>query len=186
MANLRERLLERLHQQVKNEKTIVHCLASEAVMRALARRLDEDEDRWGLTGLLHDIDVEVTNADPKVHALKAAELLSDFELDEEMIDAIQMHNDDATGIPRSTIFQHALAAGETITGLIYATTLVYPDKKIAGIKYKSVRKRMKEKSFAAGVSREHILECELIGIPLDEFIQISVDAMRDIADDIGL
>ncbi len=182
----REKALNRLHEHVKNEKTVVHCLASEAVMRALARRLGEDEDRWGLTGLLHDVDVEVTNADPKVHALKAEELISDFGFDEEMLDAIRMHNDEATGLPRSTRFQHALAAGETITGLIYATTLVYPDKKIESVKYKSVRKRMKEKAFAASVKREHIMECEQIGIPLDEFIQITVDAMRGIAGEIGL
>lgn len=182
----REKALASLREHVKNEKTIVHCLASEAVMRALANRLGEDADRWGLTGLLHDIDVEVTNADPKVHALKAEELLTGFGLDEEMLDAIRMHNDEATGLPRTTRFQHALAAGETITGLIYATTLVYPDKKIAGVKYKSVRKRMKEKAFAASVNRDHILECEEIGILLDEFIQLSVDAMRGISDSIGL
>ena len=182
----KEIAVAKLREHVKNEKTIIHCLASEAVMRALARRFGEDEDRWGLTGLLHDIDVEVTNADPKVHALKAEELLSEFKLDKEMIDAIRLHNDEATGIPRSTKFQHALAAGETITGLIYATTLVYPDKKIESIKYKSVRKRMKEKAFAAGVNRDHIMECEKIGIPLDEFVQISVDAMREISNEIGL
>ena len=182
----REMALARLKEYVKNDKTVVHCLASEAVMRALAHRLGEDEDRWGLTGLLHDIDVEVTNADPKVHALKAEELLNGFDFDSEMLDAIRMHNDEATGIPRSTRFQHALAAGETITGLIYATTLVYPDKKIASVKYKSVRKRMKEKAFAASVNRDHILECEEIGIPLDEFIQLSVDAMREISESIGL
>jgi putative nucleotidyltransferase with HDIG domain len=182
----REKALARLREHVENEKTIIHCLASEAVMRALALRLGEDPDRWGLTGLLHDIDVELTNADPKVHALKAGELLADFGLDSEMIDAIRMHNDEATGIPRSTTFQHALAAGETITGLIYATTLVYPDKKIASIKYKSVRKRMKEKAFAASVNRDHILECEEIGIPLDEFIQLSVDAMKEVSESIGL
>ncbi len=182
----RDLALLKLSEHVKNEKTIVHCLASEAVMRALARRLGEDEERWGLTGLLHDIDVEVTNADPKVHALKAEELLSEFDLDEEILDAIRMHNDEATGIPRSTKFHHALAAGETITGFIYATTLVYPDKKIESIKYKSVRKRMKEKAFAAGVNRDHIMECEKIGIQLDEFIQLSVDAMREVSDEIGL
>jgi len=182
----RDKALNRLREYVKHEKTVVHCLASEAVMRALARRLGEDEERWGLTGLLHDIDVELTNADPRVHALKAGELLADFGFDEEMLDAIRMHNDEATGMPRSTTFQHALAAGETITGLIYATTLVYPDKKITSVKYKSVRKRMKEKAFAASVNRDHILECELIGIPLDEFIQLSVDAMSEISGSIGL
>ena len=182
----RDQALARLQEHVTNEKTIIHCLASEAVMRALALRLGEDPDRWGLTGLLHDIDVEFTNADPKVHALKAEELMADFSLDSEMIDAIRMHNDEATGLPRTTTFQHALAAGETITGLIYATALVYPDKKIASVKYKSVRKRMKEKAFAASVNRDHILECEKIGIPLDEFIQISVDAMKEISESIGL
>lgn len=182
----RKEALARLQEHVSNEKTIIHCLASEAVMRALARRLGENEERWGLTGLMHDVDVEVTHADPKVHALKASELLMDFGFDEEMLDAIRMHNDEATGISRHTRFQHALAAGETITGLIYATTLVYPDKKIASIKYKSIRKRMKEKAFAASVNRDHILECEKVGIPLDEFIQLSVDAMREISDILGL
>ncbi|MDF1576056.1 MAG: HDIG domain-containing protein [Bacteroidales bacterium] len=182
----REKAVERLREHVKNEKTFIHSLASEAVLRALAKRLGEEEDRWGLAGLLHDVDVELTQADPRVHALKAEELLADFGFDEEMLDAIRMHNEKATGIPRTTRFQHALAAGETITGLIYATTLVYPDQKIASVKYKSVRKRMKEKAFAASVNRDHILECEEIGIPLDEFIRISVDAMREISDSIGL
>jgi len=186
MSISRDIAIAKLREYVSNEKTIIHCLASEAVMRALARQLDEDEERWGLVGLLHDVDVEVTDADPKVHALKAEDLLAEFGLDQEMIDAIRMHNDEATGIPRTTKFQHALAAGETITGLIYATTLVYPDKKIASVKYKSVRKRMKEKAFAASVNRDHILECEMIGIPLDEFVQISVDAMREISNEIGL
>jgi putative nucleotidyltransferase with HDIG domain len=181
----RDQALQRLREHVKNEKTIIHCLASEAVMRALAVRLGEDPDRWGITGLLHDIDVEVTHADPGVHALKAEELLTDFGLDSGMIDAIRMHNDEATGIPRSTLFQHALAAGETITGLICATTLVYPDKKIESVKYKSVTKRMKEKAFAASVNRDHIMECEKIGIPLEEFVRLSVDAMREISDTIG-
>jgi putative nucleotidyltransferase with HDIG domain len=186
MERDRDIAIAKLRQHVKNEKTIVHCIASEAVLRALARRLGEDEDRWGLTGLLHDIDVEVTNADPKVHALKAGELLHDMGFDEDMLEAIRRHNDMASGVPRSTRFQHALAAGETITGLIYATALVYPDKKIASVKYKSVRKRMKEKAFAASVNRDHIMECEEIGIPLDEFIQLSVDAMREVSDEIGL
>jgi len=186
MTLSRELALNKLHKHIQNQKTIIHCLATESVMRALARKLEEDEERWGITGLLHDVDLEVTNADPKVHALKASELLEKFDLDEEMLDAIRMHNDEATGLVRSTKFQHALAAGETITGLIYATALVYPDKKIESVKYKSVRKRMKEKAFAANVSRDHILECEKIGIPLDEFIQISVDAMREVANEIGL
>jgi uncharacterized protein len=186
MILTREKALNLLKSYVKNEKMIIHSLSSEAVMRALARHLGRDEEKWGLTGLLHDIDVEVTGADPHTHALKAEELLSDYSLDADMLDAIRMHNEMATGEQRSTEFQHALAAGETITGLIYATTLVYPEQKIEGVKYKSVKKRMKSPAFAASVKRENIMECEKIGIPLDEFIQISVDAMREIHEEIGL
>jgi len=103
-----------------------------------------------------------------------------------MIEAIKMHNEDATGLERTTLFQHALAAAETITGLVVATTLVYPDKKLASVKPKSVVKRMKEKAFAASVRRDHILECEKIGIPLPEFAVLAVDAMKEIAEEIGL
>jgi putative nucleotidyltransferase with HDIG domain len=182
----REQAWEHLNKYVKNEKMLFHLLASEAVMRALARRLGRDEDKWGLAGLLHDIDVEVTHAEPSVHALQARELLSEFDLDEEILDAIRMHNEMATGMERTTEFQHALAAGETVTGLIYATALVYPDRKIASVKPKSVTKRMKEKAFAASVKRENILECEKIGIPLPEFVEISLNAMKEIGPNIGL
>ena len=82
--------------------------------------------------------------------------------------------------------QHALAAGETITGLIYATALVYPDKKIKDVKPSSITKRMKQSAFAASVSRENIMECEMIGIPLQEFVEISLDAMKGVAEEIGL
>lgn len=103
-----------------------------------------------------------------------------------MLDAIVMHNEMATGLARTNTFQHALAAGETITGLVTATTLVYPDKKLASVKAKSVTKRMKQKAFAASVKRENILECEEIGIPIAEFAELSVNAMREISDDLGL
>jgi predicted hydrolase (HD superfamily) len=97
-----------------------------------------------------------------------------------------MHNEVATGKQRNTEFQHALAAGETVTGLVMATALVYPDKKIASVKTKSVVKRMKEKAFAASVKRENILECELIGLPIDQFAAIAIEAMSGIAEEIGL
>lgn len=182
----REEARDHLYRYVKNPKMIYHSLASEAVMRALARRLGRDEEKWGLAGLLHDIDVEVTEADPKIHSLKAGELLAEFDLEEDILDAIMMHNEMATGKERETEFQHALAAGETITGLIYATALVYPDKKIAPVKPKSIVKRMKEKAFAASVNRDIIMECEEIGLPLQEFVEISLDAMKQIGEEIGL
>ncbi len=182
----RDQALELLHKYVTNEKMLFHSYASEAVMRALAGHLGRDEKKWGLAGLLHDIDVEITGADPHIHGNRSAEILEEQGLHEEIADAVRMHNEQATGKKRGTEFQHALAAGETVTGLIYATALVYPGKKIAGVKPKSVMKRMKEKAFAASVSRENIRECEKIGIPLSEFVTISLNAMKEIGPDIGL
>lgn len=182
----REEAKSLLKKYVRSDKMLYHCYASEAVMRALARKLGKDEEKWGLAGLLHDIDTEITNADPKKHALVAEELLRDEGVEEDVLDAIKMHNEEATGMDRSTEFQHALAAGETITGLIYATALVYPDKKIKDVKVKSVTKRMKQGAFAASVNRDNIRECEKIGLSLNEFTEIALNAMKEIADDIGL
>ena len=182
----RTQALEMLHQYVKNDRMIAHCLASEAVMKAIARRLNQNEEAWGQAGLLHDIDVEVTNADPYIHGLQGADLLQGMDVDDDIVDAIRMHNEVAAGKERTTLFQHALAAGETITGLITATAYVYPDRKVASVKPSSVVKRMKEKAFAASVKRENIMECEMIGIPIAEFAALSIAAMTEIADDIGL
>jgi len=182
----RTEALALLRKYVKNEKMIAHSLASEVVMHALAVRLGRNAEAWAQAGLLHDIDVEVTNADAYTHGPEGARWLAEMGIDEDIIDAIGMHNEVATGKLRSTEFQHALAAGETITGLIMATALVYPDKKIASVKTKSVTKRMKEKAFAASVKRDNILECEMIGIPIEEFATIAIAAMTTIADEIGL
>jgi len=174
-----------LEENIRSVNMRNHCYASEAVMRALARRLGKDEEEWGLAGLLHDIDVEITHTDPYTHGPYASKLLGG-KVSPEALDAIVMHNETATGRERFNEFQYALAAGETITGLITATALVYPDKKVASVKVKSITKRMKEKAFAASVRREVILECEKIGLPLDEFAEISLKAMQEIGDVIGL
>lgn len=182
----RNQAFELLKKYITQENMIKHSLASEAVMRSLARKLNYDENKWALAGLLHDIDVEITNADPYIHGQKAIEILKNTDLDADVIDAISMHNECSANRKRETVFQHALAAGETITGLITATTLVYPDKKLSSVKAKSVVKRMKEKNFAASVKRENILECEKIGIELNEFAQIAIDAMKEISSELGL
>lgn len=181
----RPEALELLNFYIKNENMLKHCLASEVVMKALANRLGEDELSWGLAGLLHDVDVEVTNADPYTHGIYSEKILKG-KVNDDVLDAIMMHNEIASGKERTTKFQHALAAGETITGLITATTLVYPDKKIASVKTKSITKRMKEKAFAASVKRENILECELIGLTIDEFAELSLSAMSGISEQLGL
>ena len=181
----RDEAVNLLEKQITSENMRKHCYASEAVMRAIARRLGQNEEEWGLAGLLHDIDVEITGADPYTHGPYAERLLKGLVTDE-MIDAIVMHNEVATGKQRYTEFQHALAAGETITGMITATALVYPDKKLSSVKPKSVTKRMNQRAFAASVKRENIMECEKIGIPLDEFATLSLSAMQEISEVMGL
>jgi uncharacterized protein len=175
-----------LQKQVKNERMLDHSYASEAVLRALARRLGRDEEKWGLAGLLHDIDIEAVGGDLGRHGIEAERILAEAVLDPELVDAVKMHNERVCGKIRQTEFQHALAAGETVTGLIVATALVYPDKKIAGVKVKSITKRMKEKAFAASVNRDTIRECETLGLSLDEFVEIALGAMQGIAARLGL
>lgn len=173
-------------QHVKSPNMLNHCLAAEAVMRSLAGHVGEDPDKWGLAGLLHDLDAE-SHTDLHVHTRETARILAEEGVDAEIIEAIRLHNEQAhPGERRRTQFQHLLAAGETITGLIVATALVYPDKKLTSVKPKSVRKRIKEKAFAAGANRDIIRECELGGIPLADFCDISLLAMQGIDAELGL
>jgi putative nucleotidyltransferase with HDIG domain len=182
----RDEAMALLKENITNENLIRHCLASEAVMIGLAKRFGEDQEKWGLAGLLHDLDVELVNADLSVHVLETEKILKDKGVDEDIIEAIKMHNETASKKKRSERFHHALAAAETITGLVVATALVYPDKKLASVKPKSIKKRMKQKAFAAGVNREIIMECEKIGLDLNEFCDIALGSMQGIADQIGL
>jgi len=175
-----------LKKYVQNERMLAHSYAAEAVLRALARSLSRDEERWGLAGLLHDIDVETVGGDLNRHGLEAEKILTAAGLDSEIVEAIKRHNERACSLRRCSELQHALAAGETITGLIAATALVYPDRKLAGVKVKSVTKRMKEKAFAASVNRATIGECEQLGLPLEAFVGIALMAMQDIAPRLGL
>lgn len=181
----RQQAIELLKENIKNENMIKHSLASESIMSALAERLNEDKNKYAMAGLLHDIDVEITDGDPKVHGLKARELLTG-KVDEDIISAIEMHNEMATNKSREKKFDRALACAETISGFITAVALIYPDKKLASVKPKSIRKRIKESRFAAGVDRDIIRECEHIGVPLDDFIVLSLSAMQKVSDDLGL
>ncbi|MEI6092488.1 MAG: HDIG domain-containing metalloprotein [bacterium] len=179
--------LDLLKKHVSNQNTIKHSLASESVLRALAAKFGEDVDKWGIAGLLHDIDYEVSEGNPATHGIMCTKILRENKVDEEIIEAINAHNELATDvIPRTKRFHYALACGETITGLITATALVYPDKKLSSVKTKSITKRMKEKSFAASVNRDVIMECEKIGLTTDEFAQLALDAMTAISTELGL
>jgi putative nucleotidyltransferase with HDIG domain len=183
----RAEALELLKACVKNENLVRHCIASEAVMRALAARLGADTELWGLAGLLHDLDAELTAGDLSRHTLEAERILKEKGLPESLIEAVKLHNEAAHGgKKRSEAFHRALAAGETVTGLITATALVYPDRKLASVKASSVVKRMKDKRFAASVDRAIILECEALGLSLGDFVELSLAAMRAVAPELGL
>jgi len=175
-----------LKDHLKNEKLISHSVATEAIMGSLARKLGDDEVLWGLAGLLHDLDYEVTGEDSARHGAETARILEEKNVSPLIGDVIKKHNAEGLGLERSTLFEHALTCAESITGLIVATALVYPDKKIAAVKPKSITKRMKTRHFARAVSRERIMECEKVGIPLNEFVTLSLEAMKGIAEEIGL
>ena len=184
----KEEALLLLKEHVKNENMIKHCLASGAVMAALARKLGTDEKIWQAAGILHDIDIEAAALAGNLmqkHGTLARAML-EGKLPADAIAAIEAHNEHAGLRARNCAFDHALAAGETITGLITATAYVYPDRKLASVKPKSITKRMKEKSFAASVSREGILECEKLGISLDDFAALALAAMQEISGELGL
>jgi len=182
----RQEALDLIKKYLPQDHLIKHCLATEAIMRALALKLQSDEALWGLAGLLHDLDYNETKEHMDQHTLHTEKILTDMGVSQEVIDAIKGHNADNLGGKRKTIFEHALTAAECITGLIVATALVYPDKKITSVKPQSIIKRMKQKEFARNVNRDYIRECELIGIPLEEFVALSLAAMCTISDQLGL
>ncbi len=168
-----------------------HCRESEVVLRALARHFGEDEELWGIAGLLHDIDFDKTKNDVKNHGVLCKQILKDGGVSDDLINVIISHVygtdcGDYKDKIRSDKFEHALAAGETVTGLIYAYGLMRPDKKLANAEVSSIKKKFKDKAFAAKVNREVIKECELIDLPLEQFLQIALDAMKGIAGEIGL
>ena len=181
----RKEALDSLRANVENENTIRHMLATEAIMRALARRLGENEEEWGLTGLLHDIDMELTEGDMNTHSKLGADLVREMVAGEAIAHAVLSHNQ-VHGIPLETRLDKALYCADPLTGLITAAALVRPDKKLAGVETKSVLKRYKEKSFAAGASREQIACCADIGLELEEFLGLGLEAMKGIAPSLGL
>jgi len=181
----REEALDSVKANVGNENLIKHMLATEAIMQALARRLGEGEEEWGLTGLLHDIDVELTGGDMNAHSRLGADIALELGAGEDVAHAILSHNE-AHGIPLETKLDKALFCADPLTGLVTAAALVRPDKKLAGLEAKSVVKKFKQKGFAAAVSREQISQCSEIGLEFDEFIELGLGAMKGIAEELGL
>jgi uncharacterized protein len=175
-----------LESHVRADNLKRHCLATEAIMRELARRLGHDENLWGIAGLLHDLDFDETHDNPGMHGRRTIEILSAYPLPQEIFDAILRHNAESLDLERESILDYALTCAETVTGLIAAAALVHPDKSVRGLAPKSVLKRMKSKDFARNVNRGHVVLCEKFGIPLVDFIELSLKAMTSISDQLGL
>ncbi|WP_027370208.1 HDIG domain-containing metalloprotein [Desulfovermiculus halophilus] len=173
-----------LDSHLQEKSLINHSLETEAVMLGLARHLGADPDLWGITGLLHDLDFEQTRENPAEHGLIAAKEL-EHALAPEAVQAIAAHNCEMNGTSAQSTLDYALRCAETVTGLISANALVRPEG-MQDMKPKSLKKKMKDKSFAANVDRERIRECQHIGLELGEFLQIAITAMQDIAPDVGL
>jgi putative nucleotidyltransferase with HDIG domain len=179
----REDALELVKKHLKNKNLVKHCLAVEACMKALAARLGQDPAPWGLAGILHDLDYELTEKSPELHTTETVRMLEEYGIAPDVIHAIKAH---AAKVPCQSPMDWAIFSIDPLTGLIIAATLMHPEKKLKAIDLEFVKRRYKEKSFARGARREEIEECRNLGLDLDEFISISIAAMQGIDADLGL
>jgi len=181
-------LLRSMNQQVSDMN---HYLETEAIMRALAKKFGEDVEYWGMIGLLHDIDWVLTKSDWKEHCVKAEEILRQKGFDENFIRIVQSHGYGWDEIPafkdkkRTEKIEHALIAAETLTGIIYAYALI-KGRKISDMDIKGLKKKFKDKSFAENCRRDLVSEIEKTGLTLDDFFELSINALIGIKEDIGL
>ncbi len=185
----RQQAWELLDAHMKNKNLIRHCLSVEAVMRALAKHFGEDEEVYGIVGLLHDGDYEEVKDKPELHTIKMSEWLKEVgETDERILSAIASHNFAHTGQnPPKNNLEWSLFCCDELTGLIVAVALVRPDKKLLSVTTDSVMKKYKTKSFAAGAKREQIAMCEeKLGIKKEDFITKALKAMQEISQELGL
>jgi len=181
----RQEALAIVHEYVENENLIRHMLSVEAAMRVYAKKLDQDIETWGITGLLHDFDWEI-HPTLEEHPQAGAPILRSKGVPEEIVRAILSHADH-TGIPRQTMMEKALYACDEITGLIIAVALVRPSRSLFDLTSKSVKKKWKDRAFAAGANREEIASAtEEFGLPLWEHTDNVIQAMCTIAPEIGL
>ncbi|MDO8592865.1 MAG: HDIG domain-containing protein [bacterium] len=181
-----------IDQYITDKITKLHLIETQAIMRALAKHFNKNEEEWGIIGLLHDIDWDLTKNNPAEHCVKAVEILKQAGATDFLIENIISHGYSHASIPahqdkqRSTKLQHALVAAETLTGLIIASALVQPEKKLACVSPKSLMKKFKAKAFAAKCNRELIKECEQAGIGLEEFLKLGLKALQEISGGLGL
>ncbi len=181
----REAALALVRKLIKNENLVRHHLAVEAVMRRLAADHGGDSEIWGLVGLLHDADYELTGHDPETHGRVMAEKLQEREVDPVVIEGVMAHNA-ALDIPRDTPLKKAIYACDELTGLIVAAALVHPEKKLSALDVPFVMRRFGEKAFARGADRDQIRTCIELGYELEEFVGVALEAMQGISENLGL
>lgn len=179
----REEALTLLKEYTKSESLLKHAFAVEAAMRAYAKKFGEDEELWGVVGLLHDFDYEMF---PDEHPMKGSKILEEKGVSEDIRKAILGHAN-YTGVARDTLMAKTLYAVDELSGFLVAVTLVRPNKSISEVKVKSVKKKMKDKSFAAKVNRDEIREgAEELGIPFEEHVEFMIQALSPVAESLGL
>jgi putative nucleotidyltransferase with HDIG domain len=181
----RDQAIELLKKYLKSESLIKHSLAVEAILLALAKRLKKPEDIWATTGLLHDLDYDFTKSEPHRHATMSAQILEGI-LPKEIINAIKSHNYRHTDKTPETSLDKALIAADAASGLVIATALIIPSKKIKDVTLPTLINKYKDISFARGCDRKRIDLCKDFGLPRDEFLEISLHALSNISKDLGL
>jgi putative nucleotidyltransferase with HDIG domain len=179
----REEAFALVTEHLKNKNLIKHVLAVESIMRVLADNFGGDKELWGLAGLLHDIDYEETKDSPGKHGYRTLEIIENLDVPDEVRGAILAH---AGHTMRDSKMDKAIYCSDPVTGLIVASTLMHPTKRLDGVDAEFVGKRFKEKRFAAGANREAIASCSELGVELHEFFELSLDAMRSISAELGL
>ncbi len=188
MFPTREEAWQVLTEYTQNPNLLKHALAVEAAMRAYARRFGEDEEAWGVVGLIHDFEYErYPDLGPEGHPFKGQVLLRELGYDEILIRAVACHAPDLMGVTPESLLEKTIFAVDELTGLIMAVALVRPSKSILDVKVSSVKKKWKDRAFAAGARREDMEQgAALLGIPLDEHIGVVLAALQGIAADLGL
>jgi len=180
-----EEALEMVKEEVDTENLRKHMYAVAKIMEKIAQEIDKDPEKWYEIGLLHDVDYEETKDNHEEHGLKSAQMLEE-KVSEEGLKAIKAHNYEHTDIEPNSDLDNALIAADGISGLIIATALVMPNSKLEEVKKESVLKKFNDSSFAKNVDREKIMYCEELGLDKERFIEISLNALNEINDKLGL
>jgi putative nucleotidyltransferase with HDIG domain len=179
----REKAYELVKENIKQKNLIKHVLAVESVMKALARKLNQNEEKWGLAGLLHDLDYEETKNDFENHGKRTVEMLSEYDVSDDIKNAILAHCEKKE---RETLIEKAIYAADPVTGFIVAAVLIRKGTTLEDLDLDFLLNRFKEKSFARGASREQMESCKDFGMTLEDFLVLSLNAMRDISEELEL